>query len=85
MIVLNPTPETDAAPARMAPALERLEGRVVGLLDNGKFNVVHFFDHAERILRAEYAVKDVVRQRRPGTRTPPRGRSCWPTCSPATP
>lgn len=68
--VLDPTPGQAAPAARMAPALDTLEGRTVGLLDNGKFNVIHFLDHVEDILRSRYGVTEVVRRRKPNQNAP---------------
>ncbi len=70
IIVLDPTPGAAAQPARMAAPLDGLAGRTVGLLDNGKFNVVRFLDHVEQILRAEHGVREVVRRRKPNQNAP---------------
>ena len=68
--VLDPTPGRAAAAVPLAPPLDSLEGRTVGLLDNGKFNVSLFLDHVEEILRARYDVRDVVRRRKPNQNAP---------------
>ena len=68
--VLDPTPGAARAPAARAPRLETLEGRSIGLLDNGKFNVQPFLDHVERILRGEYHVREVVRRCKPNQNAP---------------
>jgi hypothetical protein len=63
--VLDPTEETAPANAGAATRLTSLAGRTIGLLDNGKLNVRPFLDHLERMLRAQYGVRDVVRLRKP--------------------
>ena len=70
MTVLDPTPGAAAEPARMAPGLDSLTGRTVGLLDNGKFNVIHFLDHVEDILTASYGVAVVLRRRKTNQNAP---------------
>ena len=68
--VLDPTPGAAAQAVRMAPPIDALEGRTVGLLDNGKFNVMRFLDHVEEILRSQYGVREVVRRRKPNQNAP---------------
>ena len=70
LTVLDPTPGTAGGSAAMAPGLDSLAGHSIGLLDNGKFNVQPFLDHVERVLRAEYHVRDVVRRRKPNQNAP---------------
>lgn len=70
--VLDPTPGTAKQPVALAPPLDTLDGRSVGLLDNGKFNVHAFLDHVEQILRDEYGVREVVRRRKPNQNAPVR-------------
>ena len=73
MKILNPTAEIEAEPASMAAGLLSLEGRRVGLLDNGKVQVGRFYDHLEALLREEYGVAEVVRRRKadPSRPVPP--------------
>jgi hypothetical protein len=54
----------------MAAPVESLEGRTVGLLDNGKFNVTPFLDWVEVLLRSEYGVRAVVRRRKANQNAP---------------
>ena len=70
IIVLDPTPDAPPAPMRLAPPLDALDGRVVGLLDNGKYNVAPFLDAVEAVLRREYGVRDVVRRRKVNQNAP---------------
>jgi hypothetical protein len=68
--VLDPRFDDDSEPARMAPPLATLEGAIVGLLDNGKIGVAPFYDHVEEILRARFAVREVLRRRKPDMSRP---------------
>ena len=70
MKILNPTAESEVGPARMAAGLPSLEGRRVGLLDNGKVQVSRFYDHLEVMLRDEYGVAEVVRRRKADSSRP---------------
>lgn len=62
--ILDPTAAAEGQAVCLAPGLASLGGRIVGLLDNSKFNVTEFLDAVEEILRTEYRVKDVVRRRK---------------------
>jgi hypothetical protein len=64
IMVLDPTAESEGPAAALAPALDSLAGRTVGLLDNSKYNVTRFLDHVEEILRTQYGVREVVRARK---------------------
>jgi hypothetical protein len=68
--VLDPRFDDDGELARMAPPLATLEGALVGLLDNGKIGVARFYDHVEEILRARFAVREVLRRRKPDMSRP---------------
>jgi hypothetical protein len=63
--VLDPTVQNLPVQAGATPRLTSLAGRKIGLLDNGKINVRPLLDHMERLLRAQYGVRDVVRLRKP--------------------
>lgn len=68
--VLDPTPGGSARAAVVAAPLDTLEGRSIGLLDNGKFNVQRFLNHVEAILRSGYGVREVVRRRKANQNAP---------------
>jgi hypothetical protein len=70
IVVLDPTPSPPPAALGMAPALPALAGRRIGLLDNGKIRVRELLDHVETILREQYGVADVVRQRKKNQNAP---------------
>jgi hypothetical protein len=65
MTVLDPTTESEAEPLALAPSPGTLEGRTIGLLDNGKANAAGLLGHVEVILREAHHVREVVRLRKP--------------------
>ena len=68
--VLDPTAEGTAVTTTSAAQLASLEGRTVGLLDNGKIRVRELLDHVEEILRSQYGVAQVLRFRKPDASRP---------------
>ena len=68
--VLDPTAEDVAAETTHAAHLTSLQGRTVGLLDNGKIRVRELLDHVEDILRAEHSVARVIRLKKPDASRP---------------
>lgn len=68
--VLDPTAERTIEALKSAPPVTGLEGKTIGLLDNSKYNVQRFCDHVEDILRKDYRVTDVVRERKPNASAP---------------
>ena len=58
--VLDPTNERIAAIGALAPRLPSLEGRVVGIISNGKEGTKGYFAHLATMLREEHGVADVV-------------------------
>ena len=68
--VLDPTAEDVAAETAHSARLTSLQGRTVGLLDNGKIRVRELFDHVEAILHAEHGVARVIRLKKPDASRP---------------
>ena len=68
--VLDPTLGAEGEAPHLAPPLPSLEGRTVGFIDNGKYNVAPFLDHVADILRSRYGVKGVMHRRKPDTSRP---------------
>ena len=68
--VLDPTAGEEALTAGVAPPVQSLEGRTVGLLDNSKHNVRPLLDYVEEILRTRYGVREVVRRKKPDPSRP---------------
>ena len=68
--VLDPTAEDVAAATTHSVRLTSLQGRTVGLLDNGKIRVRELLDHMEDILCAEHGVARVIRLKKPDASRP---------------
>ena len=68
--VLDPTAEDVATEATGSARLTSLQGRTVGLLDNGKIRVRELLDNMEDILRAEHGVARVIRLKKPDASRP---------------
>jgi hypothetical protein len=68
--VLDPTPEFKPEGGDIAPRLATLEGKTIGLLDNGKVRVGRFYDFVEEILTKDYAVRGVMRRDKRGASSP---------------
>ena len=68
--VLDPTAEDVAAETTHPAHLTSLQGRTVGLLDNGKIRVRELLDQVEDILRAEHGVARVIRLKKPDASRP---------------
>ena len=59
--VLDPTSESVVEPGRLAARLDSLDGKRIGLYQNGKLNAKELMDHAEDLLRARYRLAGIVR------------------------
>ena len=68
--ILDPTAEDFAAEATGSSGLASLQGRTVGLLDNGKIHVRELLDNMEDILRTEHGVAHVIRLKKPDASRP---------------
>ena len=68
--VLDPTAEDVAVATTDVTRLTSLQGRTVGLLDNGKIRVRELLDHMEDILHAEHGVARVIRLKKPDASRP---------------
>jgi len=68
--VFDPTAEDAAATTTGPRRLVSLQGRTIGLLDNGKFRVRELLDHVEDMLRSQYGVAEVLRFRKPDASRP---------------
>jgi hypothetical protein len=63
--VMNPTGQSEAETLRPAPPLPPLDGRLVGLLDNGKANSDRLLGRIEQILRERHGVRECIRRQKP--------------------
>ncbi len=68
--VLDPTAEDVIAETTHSGYLTTLQGRTVGLLDNGKIRVRELLDHMEDLLRTEHGVAHVIRLKKPDASRP---------------
>jgi hypothetical protein len=64
-ILVNPFDEAARTQATIAPRLDTLAGKTVGLLDISKPGGSFFLDHLERLLKERFKVKEVVRKMKP--------------------
>ncbi len=68
--VLDPTAEEATAKITRTARLASLQGRTVGLLDNGKIHVHELLNHMEEMLRSQYGVAHVMRFKKPDASRP---------------
>ncbi len=68
--VLDPTHGEPPAAFAPAPRPERLAGRTVGIVSNGKLGTVGFFDAFEAELRERHGAAEVVRVVKPNYSAP---------------
>jgi len=61
----DPTAEPRAIAATLAPRLQSLAGKRVGILDNGKANAGTLMLAVTKILQERYGVGDVVKREKP--------------------
>ncbi len=64
-ILVNPFDETPRALLSVAPRLDSLAGKTVGLLDISKPGGNFFLDHLEGLLKERFGVAQVVRAMKP--------------------
>ena len=64
--LVNPTGSSAEAQAALAPRRFRdLKGKTIGLLDSTKHNSDRVLDAIGELLQERYAVKEIVRKRKP--------------------
>ncbi len=63
--VLDPTTGPEPVKAEMAPRPGTLDGKVLGLLDNSKFNAGRLLDLVAEILAREFKLAGIVKKRKP--------------------
>lgn len=61
--VLDPRLEAEGGALQLAPALQSLQGAVVGMIDNTKIGTTRLFDHIEEILKG-HGVREFIRLRK---------------------
>lgn len=70
LVLLSPQNEGMPAESSLAPRLSGLQGRRVGLLDNGKSKAGKMLDAVAAILHAQHGFTDIVRYRKPSASKP---------------
>ena len=68
--VFDPTARDAVVTTTGTRRLVSLQGRTIGLLDNGKFHVRELLDHVEEMLRSQYGVAQVWRFCKPDASRP---------------
>ena len=68
--VLDPRLDPEGEALALAPALQKLDGAVVGMLDNAKIGTERFFDFVAEILEREHGVREFIRRRKPDATRP---------------
>ena len=68
--VLDPTAEVESMLSDQVDRLESLQGRTIGLLDNGKIRVHELLNEMEEILVSQHGVSKVMRFKKPDASRP---------------
>jgi hypothetical protein len=63
--ILDPTVRPDRTESALAPRVSALDGKVLGLLANGKVNADRLLDLVREGLEARYRLRDVVAVAKP--------------------
>ncbi len=58
--VLNPTFQSDTTSVRIAKPLASIDGALIGVLSNSKFNTDRLFEYVERALKEQHGAREVV-------------------------
>ena len=69
-VVLDPSAPPQRAQSEQAWTLDRLQGKVVGFIDNAKPNFNHLVDDLAEALVARYGVARVVKRRKRSASVP---------------
>lgn len=59
--ILDPTTEPVIEPGDLAPRLDSLDGKTIGLYANMKINAVELLDEVETLISARFRVERIVR------------------------
>jgi hypothetical protein len=73
MVVLDPTVQPAPVAARMAQRLSSLQGKRIGLLDNGKPHAKELLEHVAQLLEERLRPGQVLRFRKPNASKPAPG------------
>ena len=72
IVVCAPTAGASSAPLQSRRALDRIEGKVVGFIDNTKEQADVILETVAAELKARYGVKDVIIERKEAFSKPAR-------------
>ena len=67
--VLNPTAKAASVEAEIAPRIDDLNGKVIGLLENGKPNADIFLSRVGELLGQNFKSVEIVYTQKPGEST----------------
>ena len=70
MIIVNPAGEETRPQLTLAPRLTSLAGKKIAIIDNTKHMASTFLEELERLLRADYGVRDFEHYRKPHASVP---------------
>jgi hypothetical protein len=62
---LDPRAAVDAKDRPLVPGLETLDGKVIGIIDNGQSNSTDMFKELGRLIESKYHVKEVLFRTKP--------------------
>jgi hypothetical protein len=65
LFMLDPRAAVKLDDRPLVPGLESLEGRVIGILDNGQANSTPMFHELAVMLRERYGLADVIARKKP--------------------
>src|SRR5439155_4726033 len=63
--VYDPTAEPKTSGARLAPRVEDLRGKTIGVLDNGKANAGLLMTQVAELLKQQYGAANVIVRKKP--------------------
>ena len=70
IIVLDPTASTGKEPQKLRRSIDKLEGKVIGFIDNAKPNFHYLVDDLAEVLTSTYDVRSIVKHRKRGASIP---------------
>ncbi|GAX90126.1 hypothetical protein EFBL_1752 [Effusibacillus lacus] len=65
-----PTGVVETELKQLSPRLDTLDGKVMGLLDNGKWNANKLLSEVQTILKEQFDIKEVIKWKKPNFSAP---------------
>ena len=62
---LDPRAAVNAQSRPLVPGLDTLEGKVIGIIDNGQSNSTAMFQELAKLIQQKYATKEVIFKTKP--------------------